>query len=114
MKHAIALAVSAGLAAAAVLTYGLVIGDAASAAAQQTLIALGDTATMRALLEGGEPADHLDAVVSEAATRSGDPVTGVSVDGATLRTSNDDGCWELTVAGPFDPRPVTECKEEAS
>jgi hypothetical protein len=114
MKHAIAFAVSAGFAATAVFTYAAFVREAADTAARQTLIALGDTVTMRAVLEGGDPADYLADAAATASNRAGEPVTGIAVDGATARVATDDGCWQVTVAGPFDPRPVTECEEVAS
>jgi hypothetical protein len=110
MKHAIALAVGAGFTVAAVLSYSAFIRQAADTAGRQTLIALGDTVTMRALLEGGEPVDYLEDAAATATNRAGEPVAGLVVDGNEVRLVNDDGCWRLVVAGPFDPRPVSECE----
>jgi hypothetical protein len=112
LKAAIALAVAAGLTTASVVAYIGIIDKASENAARQSLVAIGEQSTIRALLAGTSPVDELPGVVADAATRAGDPVPGLTLDGATARLVNDDGdCWQVVVDdtghGPVTPCPTS-------
>jgi hypothetical protein len=114
MTKALTLLVTAGLTIAAFAGYFALVDAAEDTAARETLSRLSYQARIYSYSAGSDPVAVLPEIVGQATTAAGEPVPGLTQQGATLRYQTDDGCWQVTVDVDPDVVPtVTQCVEVA-
>lgn len=115
MTKAVTLLLAAGLTAAAFAGHAAVVQHAEETAARETLSRLVYQSRLYSYQKDTTPVAVLPELVAIATTADGQPVPGLSLDGATMRYHTDDNCWKVTVTDDADfVPPVVECKEVAS